>query len=404
LLRREPLRKCALLYLDIDRFKVINDSLGHLAGDHFLKEIAQRLVACVREPDLVARLSGDEFAILLEDVPVPRSAVIVAQRVLDALAAPLHIGGKELVPSASIGIAIADTSYSLADEVLRDADMALYRAKARGRKRFELFDASMQKHAIDVLAMEGELRVALQQDQFVPFFQPILDLESGVVQGYEGLIRWQHPTRGLLAPAEFMGIAEDSGNVEAIDWWMFERSSMLAATQLAPRSSYLTVNVSPLHFRRHDFCERLLKMLQRSGLPPSRLVIEVTEGSLLDDPEGVREILARLRAEGVGTALDDFGTGYSSLSYLHTFPLRIVKIDRSFVTRLGQPGAGNSEAVVASILALAKALGVEALAEGIETQGQHDMLLAMGCRYGQGYLLGRPAPVQDWPAEARTGT
>ena len=244
------------------------------------------------------------------------------------------------------------------------------------------------------MARSTELRVALQKNQFVPYFQPILRLDTDQVQGYEALIRWNHPVRGLIGPGEFLRIAEDSGNIEAIDWWMFEHSSALAVRHFAS-DRYLTLNVSPLHFRRADFCSRLLDMLQRTGLPPSRLVIEVTEGSLLDDPEGVRDILATLRKDGIGAALDDFGTGYSSLSYLHTFPLRIVKIDRSFVARLGEAGNDNSEAVVGSILALASALGVEALAEGIETDAQRTTLQAMGCRFGQGYLLGRPAPLEE---------
>jgi EAL domain-containing protein (putative c-di-GMP-specific phosphodiesterase class I) len=246
-----------------------------------------------------------------------------------------------------------------------------------------------------VLAMEGELRIALQQDQVVPHFQPILSLESGAVEGYEALIRWNHPLRGLLGPGEFLPVAEENGSIEAIDWWMFEHSCALAARHLGQAHLYLTVNVSPLHFRRPDFGPRLLDMLGRTGLPPSRLVLEVTEGSLLDEPERVREVLASLRAAGVGAALDDFGTGYSSLSYLHTFPLRIVKIDRSFVSRLGI-GEGASDAVVVSILALARALGMEALAEGIETEAQRETLLAMGCKFGQGYLLGRPAPAEHW--------
>jgi diguanylate cyclase (GGDEF)-like protein len=394
LLRREPRRKSALLYLDIDRFKVVNDSLGHLAGDVMLKEVGARLEACLRDPDMVARLAGDEFAILLEDIPGPETAIKVAQRVLDALAVPLLIAGKEIEPSASIGIAIADAHYQAADEVLRDADVALYRAKAQGRKRFELFDVSLQKRAVDVLAMERDLRLALQQDQFIPYFQPIHSLKDGHVVGYEALIRWDHPERGLLAPGEFLPIAEASGSIEAIDWWMFEHSCALAAAHLQDRH-YLTINVSPLHFRRPDFCARVMEMLQRSGLPPWRLVLEITEGSLLDDPEGVRNILAMLGNEGVGAALDDFGTGYSSLSYLHTFPLRIVKIDRSFVARLGAEER-NSDAVVVSILALARALGIEAVAEGIETAAQRDALLAMGCLFGQGYLLGRPAPIRHW--------
>ncbi len=396
LLKRQPGRSAALLYLDVDRFKVVNDSLGHLAGDTMLKEVAIRLQSCVRDPDLVARLSGDEFAILLEDVQMPETAIKVAQRMLAKLATPLIIAGKEIEPSASIGIAIADAHYQAADEVLRDADIALYRAKSLGRKRFELFDVSLQKHAVDVLEMERDLRVALQHDQFVPYFQPIQCMETGDIMGYEALIRWNHPKRGLLAPGEFLRIAEDSGSIEAIDWWMFEHSCALAATHLEDRH-YLTINISPLHFRRPDFCERLLEMLGRTGLPPWRVVLEVTEGSLLDDPEGVRDILATLRNEGVGAALDDFGTGYSSLSYLHTFPLRIVKIDRSFVARLGV-GEGSSDAVVVSILALALALGIEAIAEGIETIAQRDILLALGCHYGQGYLLGRPAAIEHWIA------
>jgi EAL domain-containing protein (putative c-di-GMP-specific phosphodiesterase class I) len=255
-------------------------------------------------------------------------------------------------------------------------------------------DVSLQKRAVDVLAMERDLRLALQQDQFIPYFQPIHSLKDGHVVGYEALIRWDHPERGLLAPGEFLPIAEASGSIEAIDWWMFEHSCALAAAHLQDRH-YLTINVSPLHFRRPDFCARVMEMLQRSGLPPWRLVLEITEGSLLDDPEGVRNILAMLGNEGVGAALDDFGTGYSSLSYLHTFPLRIVKIDRSFVARLGAEER-NSDAVVVSILALARALGIEAVAEGIETAAQRDALLAMGCLFGQGYLLGRPAPIRHW--------
>ena len=394
LLRREPKRRAALLYLDIDRFKVVNDSLGHLAGDAMLKEVALRLQACLRDPDMVARLAGDEFAILLEDIPGPETAIKVAQRVLSALAVPLVIAGKEIEPSASIGIALADAHYQAADDVLRDADIALYRAKAQGRKRFELFDVSLQKRAVDVLAMERDLRIALQHDQFVPYFQPIQCLNDARTVGYESLIRWNHPERGLLAPGEFLPIAEASGSIEAIDWWMFEHSCALAAAHLDDRH-YLTINVSPLHFRRPDFCARLLEMLRRTGLPPWRLVLEITEGSLLDDPDGVRDILATLRNEGVGAALDDFGTGYSSLSYLHTFPLRIVKIDRSFVARLGAE-SGNSDAVVVSILALARALGIEAVAEGIETEAQRATLLEMGCLFGQGYLQGRPAPIGHW--------
>jgi diguanylate cyclase (GGDEF)-like protein len=401
-LKREPSRRCALLYLDVDRFKVINDSLGHLAGDEVLKEVSRRLLTCVREPDVVSRLSGDEFAILLEDVEIPSTAVKVAQRILAALGAPLQVAGKQLEPSASVGIAIGDDRYSVADEVLRDADIALYRAKELGRNRFELFDESLQKSAVNVLTMEGELRLALQHDQFEPYFQPIIRLATGDIVGYEALIRWNHPTRGVIGPADFLRIAEDCGSIEAIDWRMFELSCGLAA-KLGHSRSFLTINVSPLHFKRTDFDTRLLDLLRRTGLSTARLLTEVTEGSLLDNPERVCATLDRLRTAGVGAALDDFGTGYSSLNYLHKFPLRMLKIDRAFVSELGKNEQSTSNTVVAAMLSLARALGMQVVAEGIETKAEHDALIAMGCEFGQGYLLGRPAPIEHWMARLSQG-
>ena len=396
-LKREPDRHCALLFLDVDRFKIINDSLGHLVGDDVLKEVARRLLTCVREPDLVARLSGDEFAILLEDVPVPATAVKVAQRVLAALGAPLLLGGAELAPSASIGIAIGDHRYRLADEVLRDADTAMYRAKKLGRARFELFDESLQQTAGDVLTLEGELRTALQQDQFEPYFQPIVRMDNGDTAGYEALIRWNHPTRGVLGPADFLKVAEENGSMEAIDWRMFELSCGLVA-RLGRSDTFLSINVSPRHFRRANFGTRILDMLERTGLPPQRLLLELTEGSLIDHPEQVRTTLEQLRDAGIGAVLDDFGTGYSSLSYLHTFPLRMLKVDRAFVAELGTDGKSSSASVVAAVLALARALDMNVVAEGIETHAQRAALAAMGCEFGQGYLLGRPAPIGHWLA------
>ncbi|MGH8086367.1 MAG: bifunctional diguanylate cyclase/phosphodiesterase [Lysobacter sp.] len=395
----DPARRCALLYLDVDRFKVINDNLGHLAGDEFLREIGRRLQACVRKPDLVARLSGDEFAILLEDVllenvppggdPGCTTPTAVAQRVLELVTEPMQIAGRVLEPSASIGIAVGDARYCRADELVRDADTALYRAKALGRRRWQLFDASLQASAIDVLAIEAELREAIQHDRLEPYLQPIVRLDNGEVVGHEALLRWNHPQRGVLGPADFLQVAEDSGLIEAIDWRMFKRS----LTQAAARAdgSYLTINVAPRHLRREDFDRRLLELLARTGLPPSRLVIEVTEGSLLDDPERVRAVLGRLQAHGVGIALDDFGTGYSSLSYLHTFPLRMIKIDRTFLAALGKQS--NCAAVVSAVIALARALDMEVVAEGIETPEQHRILMGLGCEFGQGYLFGRPVPV-----------
>ncbi len=399
-LKRDPKCRSALLYLDIDRFKIVNDSLGHLAGDQLLKEVARRLQTCVRAPDVVARLAGDEFAILLEEVEVPATAIKVAQRVLHALNEPLDVAERVLRPTTSIGIAMADHRYHLADEVLRDADIALYRAKELGRNRFEMFDATMQRNAINVLAIEGELREALARDQFEPYFQPIVRLDNHAVVGHEALLRWNHPQRGLLGPGDFMQIAADSGSFEAIDWRMFEISCG-AATRLGSPKTCLALNVSPLHLARADFEERLHAILARTGLPPGRLVLEVTEGSLLVEPDRVRALLDRLHDAGIGTALDDFGTGYSSLSYLHTFPLRMLKIDRSFVAGLGTNSRHDSATVVASVLALARALGMQVVAEGIETEDQRRTLLEMGCELGQGYLLGRPAPLEHWlPAQS----
>jgi diguanylate cyclase (GGDEF)-like protein len=394
-MQREPGLRCALLYIDVDRFKIINDSLGHLAGDKVLREVAARLLTCVRDPDVVARLSGDEFAILLEDVNSPRTATQVAQRVLDALSAPLMIAGKDLQPTASMGIAVGDSSYGTADEMLRDADIALYRAKELGRKRYELFDEAMARNLVDELSMEGELRQALQQDEFEPYFQPVARLDTGEVVGYEALLRWNHPQRGLLAPGDFLKVAHDSGYIEAIDWRLFELACA-RLQQLAEQRSFLTLNVSALHLRHEHFDRSLIALLERVGLPPGRVVVEVTEGALLDDPERVRATLERLRGVGVGAALDDFGTGYSSLSYLHSLPLRLLKIDRAFVQALDQGQHTNSTTVVEAILALARALSIRVIAEGIETEAQRDTLQAMGCELGQGFLLGRPAPIGDW--------
>ena len=393
-LRRDSRRRCALLYLDVDRFKIVNDSLGHLAGDEMLKAVAQRLSGCVRPPDMVSRLSGDEFAVLIEDVGDRDAALDVARRILDALAVPLQVAGRELDPSASIGIAIGDGSYVAADELLRDADIALYRAKALGRKRFVLFDETLALTAIDVLAMEGDLRAALRNGEFEPYFQPFCRLSDGAVVGYEALVRWNHPREGVLGPASFLRVAQESGQIEAIDWRVFEIACS-AFRQMPGTSPFLTINASALHLQHADFDRRLVRLLERTGLDPAHLVIEVTEGSLLDDPERVRATLERLRGLGIGAALDDFGTGYSSLSYLHSLPLRMLKIDRSFVHALDE-GTPATTTIVAAILALARALGIQVIAEGIETQAQRSALLRMGCEFGQGYLLGRPAPLAHW--------
>ena len=390
-LHRDCNRCFAVLYMDVDRFKIINDSLGHQAGDDVLKEIAVQLTASVREPDVVARLGGDEFAILIEDAPLPDTVVRVAQRVIEALAAPLLVFGKELHVSVSIGIALSDDRYHTANDMLRDADTAMYRAKANGRNRFEIFDERLHREVLDVLELEGDLRKALARQEFAPHFQPIVRLASGEIVGYEALMRWQHPSRGLLGPAAFLRVAEDDGSIEAIDWWMYELSCRQAAT-LTASGVYISLNVSPRHFRRADFDQRLIALIRGCNVDPRRIRIEVTEGSLLDNPDQVCGILERLGQAGVLAALDDFGTGYSSLSYLHRFPLRMLKVDRSFVAELGIEGARSSASVVRAILALARSLEMDVVAEGIETAGQRDVLIRMGCEFGQGFLFAHPHP------------
>jgi diguanylate cyclase (GGDEF)-like protein len=394
-LRRHPERRFALLYLDVDRFKVINDSLGHLAGDEVLQEVSRRLGACVREPDVVARLSGDEFAILLEDAPEPQTACKVAQRILHSLQQPMSIAGRELQSSASIGIAISDPRHTTTDALLHDADTALYRAKSAGRHRFVLFDDSLQREAMDVLGMEQELRMALAQGQFEPYFQPLVRLAAGAKVGYEALVRWNHPQRGVLAPGEFLPVAEECGLIEAIDWQMYRRTCT-DGKPLMREGGFITINISPRHFQNDDLDTSLLALTADTGFDPGQLRIEVTEGTLLGDPDVVAAVLQRLRDACIEAALDDFGTGYSSLGYVHRFPLKMLKIDRSFIEPLGGDMASRSTAVVRAIRALAYSLGLEVVAEGIETDAQHQALLSMGCVYGQGYLFGRPQPAACW--------
>ncbi len=395
---RYPQRTFALLYLDVDRFKVVNDSLGHLAGDELLKEVSRRLQQCVREPDLVARLSGDEFALLLEEIPQANTASHVAQRILDALQEPMTIGGRELRIFASIGIAISEPRHQSTDSLLQDADTALYSAKSTGRRRYVLFNGSLQRDQRDVLGMEHELRTALTEGQFEPYFQPLVRLVDRTRVGFEALIRWNHPIRGVLAPGQFLPVAEECGLIDAIDWQMY-RSACTRSVELTRDGSYITINVSPRHFQGNDLDTRLVELTSATGFDPAQLRIEVTEGTLLGDPGAVANQLQRLFEARITTALDDFGTGYCSLGYVHRFPLSMLKIDRSFIEPLGSGNTPRSSAVVGAVLALANALGIEVLAEGIETELQHEALVAMGCVFGQGYLYGRPQPAEYWLQE-----
>ncbi len=390
--KRDPERLFAVMFLDLDRFKVINDSAGHLVGDALLKEVARRFSACVRTPDVVARLGGDEFAIVMEDIRGSEDALRLARRIVTALEPPVLVENKELFTATSIGIAIGAPRYTQPEHLLRDADIALYRAKANELQRYELFDEQLNQEALHLLDLENDLRNAVARNEFEPYFQPIVRLDDARVMGYEALLRWHHPQRGVLAPGAFLRVAEASGCLEAIDWLMFERT-VGAIPALVQAGQYVNLNVSPRHFRTPQLDTRLLTLLSASGVDPGRVRVEVTEGLLMDNPEQAIAIIDRLRSAGVMTALDDFGTGYSSLSYLHRFALAAVKIDRSFITDLAPDYDGGGAPVVKAILALAQSAGLEVIAEGIETTTQREALRALGCRLGQGFLFAHPAPL-----------
>jgi diguanylate cyclase (GGDEF)-like protein len=376
-----------VLFLDLDRFKLINDSIGHAAGDEMLVEVGRRIAEVLGDTGVVARFGGDEFAILVDPLPGPAESEALATRILEALAKPMWIGGRELFPSASIGIALWQPRYRLGEELLRDADAAMYRAKAEGRDRSALFDEAMRAHAIRLLDLEADLRRAILSDAFIPHFQPIVRLSDGRIVGHEALLRWNHDLHGPLPPGEFIGVGEDSGLIEQVDWLLYERAVAFLRDH---REGYLSINVSPRHFRSDDFAERLLGMVDAAGADPRRLRIEITEVALLDDAPRALRMLNTLRGRGVLALLDDFGTGFSALSYLHRFPIQALKIDRSFVAGLDGETRAESLALVRAILALAGTLGIDTIGEGIETVVQRDTLNELGCLFGQGYLFGMP--------------
>jgi diguanylate cyclase (GGDEF)-like protein len=392
--RREvPGHPFALLYIDVDRFKQINDSLGHLVGDDVLREVARRLGAIAPAPAVVARLSGDEFAVLLEDVEDAGAAREVAGRVIEAMRRPVLVGDRTLQTSASVGIAIGDRGYGQTDEVLLDADLALYRAKERGRNRHVVFDDELQRSAHDNMALARQIGEGLGRDEFEPWFEPLVRLDDGAVVGHEALLRWHHPQRGVLLPAQFLQVAEDSGRLDAIDWRIFERACEVAA-QL-PGDGFVSVNVAARLFRGGDLDSRLAAMARRAGLRSGGLRVEVGENALVQDPRMVAVALRRLADAGIDAVLDDFGIGQSSLPIVHRFPLRMIKIDRSLVALLDGEAPERGRAVLAAIIALARTLGLEVLAVGVESEKQREALLAMGCHHGQGFLFGRAVPAEQ---------
>ncbi len=382
----------AVLFLDLDRFKIVNDSLGHIAGNELLREVAMRLRACVRPGDLVARLGGDEFAILLEQLHDAEAGMRLAQRVLDTLSQPVAINGTELVPGASVGITFSDLGYRTVDEVLRDADLAMYEAKAGGRGRVALFDSTMHERVAEKLALEADLRHAIGDGQLSVHFQPLYYLEPYRLYGFEALARWVHPVRGPVSPAVFITLAEETGHIDALTDWVIDHSvAQLAAWQrISPAAAELGmhVNISGRDLGRPDLAGYVQQTLQRHQLAPRCLTLEITETTLMGRLELALQTMGRLREHGVRFSIDDFGTGYSSLAYLGTLPIDSLKIDRSFV--MGLHDKPQNVEIVRAVLNLGQSLGRKVIAEGIETAEQLATLRKLGVPIGQGYLLSRP--------------
>ncbi|MEO6713351.1 MAG: EAL domain-containing protein [Mycobacteriales bacterium] len=383
----------SVLFMDLDRFKVVNDSLGHAAGDQVLQEVARRLLRTARRGDTVARFGGDEFVVLCEGLPNDELIRVLAVRIGVALAAPFVVDGHEVSMSASIGIATAGDWRRSAEDMIRDADAAMYLAKERGRGRFEFFDASVRERANARLDIEAGLRRALERGEFHLVYQPLISLADRSVTGLEALIRWEHPEYGALSPADFIPVAEETRLIVPIDRWVLDEAcrQLVAWNAERPAGPPLTmaVNISGRQLSEPDVVEAVVAVLDRHKLTPGLLCLEVTETAMLQDVIPAQRVFEKLAAIGVQLALDDFGTGYSSLGHLQRFPVNILKIDRSFVERMH---AGNDEsAIVAAVTAMARALGMRTVGEGIETDEQLEGLTGLGCNDGQGYLLARPA-------------
>ncbi|WP_225913782.1 bifunctional diguanylate cyclase/phosphodiesterase [Leptolyngbya ohadii] len=385
----------AVLFMDLDRFKVINDSLGHLAGDRLLISFAHKLQSSIRVTDLAARLGGDEFIIVLEEIKGIQEAAKTAERIFTELQAPLVLEGHEVFITTSIGIVLGTRDYNQASDVIRDADIAMYRAKAQGKARYEIFGSEMHTQALKRLHLENDLRRAIERQEFVVYYQPIVALNGGQLMGFEALVRWQHPTRGLTAPGEFLVVAEETGIIVSIDRWMlWTACQQLAIWQKTFDNTALriSVNLSARNFLGNHLIDEVEQALIQADLNSSCLTLEITESMLIHNVEDTIKILNRLRERGIQTSIDDFGTGYSSLSYLHRLPVDTLKIDRSFVSNM-QESDGNCE-IVETILALSNQLGLAAIAEGIETQQQLERLQNLGCELGQGYFFSQPLSVE----------
>ena len=395
-IQRRPDRALALLFLDLDRFKQMNDSLGHLAGDRLLTSIARRLQGCVRPGDVLARLGGDEFAVLLEDLTDPTDATRIAERMQEVLHVPLPGDSSEVVVTASIGIAFGGADLEGHEELLRNADLAMYRAKASGKARFEIFDTGSRATERARLELESDLRRALDRGELRVYYQPIVTATERRIVAFEALARWAHPQRGLLNAAAFIPLAEESGTISALGRWVL-REALAQVRQWQrdyPSDPPLTVsvNLSPREVAQPRLPATVADALREAGVPPRSLALEITESLFIDTADATLSTLRELASLGVRLHLDDFGTGYSSLSYLHRFPISAIKIDRYFVSRLEAP---DCEQIVRSVVDLSTRLGMETIAEGAESEAQGSRLQSLGCRMLQGYACARPVPPRE---------
>jgi diguanylate cyclase (GGDEF)-like protein/PAS domain S-box-containing protein len=399
----------AVLFLDLDGFKMINDSLGHQIGDQLLLGVASRLEKCLRATDTVARLGetftvarlgGDEFTVLLDDIKDPSDAKRAADRMMKALAPPFILDGKEVFTSVSIGIALSNSAYEQPEDILRDADTAMYRAKSQGKARYEVFDADMRASVMARLQLETDLRHALERGEFRNFYQPIVALVSGEIAGFEALLRWQHPTRGLLGPIEFIPVAEETGLIRELGWWNLREACRQISEWRAGIAAHshltMSVNLSAKQFLQPNLVEDIRKLVAELALPPEALKLEITESTVMADPSAAVEMLQQIKSLGIHLAIDDFGTGYSSLSYLHRFPLDTLKIDRSFISGMGDDGEGME--IARTILPMANNLRLDVVAEGVETIQQVALLRKLQCKYGQGYYFSRPLSAEGTTA------
>jgi len=388
-------RGIAVMFIDIDRFKVINDSLGHSAGDRMLQDCARRLTECLRESDTIARLGGDEFVVMIENFTAPRDAIVVAQKVLVGMAKPFFVDGQEFLVSASIGISTFPDDGADAETLLKNADIAMYRAKDLGRNNYQFYSAQMNKHTFERLAMESSLRRAVERNEFLLHYQPKLDLRTGAIAGVEALVRWQHPDWGMVSPAQFIPLAEETGLIVQIGEWVLRtaceqsrkwREEGIPALRIA-------VNLSARQFAQKTLLRDVGKIIAESGLTPESLELEITESLVMHNPEQATQTLEELKAMGISLSIDDFGTGYSSLSYLKRFPLDCVKIDRSFIKDI--PVDADDMAITKGVIALGHSLRLKVVAEGVETAEQLDFLRANDCDELQGFFFSKPLPSEE---------